>query len=223
MTVITISREYGSGGRKIAARVCELEGLRFFDKQLIARAATEIGMGEEDVADYPELEYKERRLHERLMDIIFGHGSTGKGTRITTPKLAWGGLEARLDQDWFVQLVNKTILAAYEEGDVVILGRGGQAVLKDQPGVLHVRIQASMDMRMWRLQEIEGMNYDKAQRLIEEHDKSSAAYLQRFFGVKWNDPMLYHLIINTSKIQPMMAAQIIIDAAHQIELEAVAG
>jgi cytidylate kinase len=223
VTVITISRQYGSGGRTIAARICELEGYRFFDKQLIAQAAIEVGLGEEDVVDYPEFEFRTKRLHERLMDVVLGPGTVGKRTKATTPVLSWGGLEARLDEDWFVKLVNDTILDAYQQGNVVIVGRGGQALLQDKPDVLHVRLEAPLEERLRRLQEIENVSYGKARELAERHDKASTRYLQRFFSVRWDDPALYHLMLNTGKLQHATAAQIIIDAAQQFELQRVAG
>ncbi len=215
MAVITLSREFGSGGRMIARRVCEALDYRFFDKQLIMQVAAEIGLSEADIVDYPERHYKVKSLRDRLA-AAFGSGARGGEAKATAPTLTWGGLEARMDEDWCVELVNNTIRAAYKQGNVVILGRGGQAVLRDMPGVLHVRVKAPLETRLRRLQEVEGLDRREARRQIARHDQDSARYLKRVFNVDWDDPFLYHLIINTGRWEPEAAAQLVVDAARQL-------
>ncbi len=222
MAVITVSRQFGSGGRRIARRASDLLGYRYFDKQAIIQAATEVGLGVEQVIDHPELYYEEKSRQERLWELLFGSRRMSIG-HASRPVLTWGGLEARLDEDWFVELVNNTIREAYRQGNIVIVGRGGQAVLQNEPGVLHVRIQAPLGTRLWRLQAYEGLNnVDEAQRLIERFDRASAEYLQRFHRIRWDDPALYHLIINTGKTDPELAAHVIVMAAKQLEAAAAA-
>jgi CMP/dCMP kinase len=213
MTTITVSRQFGSGGRKIAAQICETLGYRFFDKRLIEQVATEVGLTGQEFVDFSEQHFKEKTFMERLMQTIFG----ARSQAIPASRQTWGGLEAHLDEDWYVELINRAILSAHEEGKVIIVGRGGQAVLRDKPGVLHVRVQAPMITRIQRLQQFEGISSDLAAKLALDHDKASARYLERFFRIQWDDPMLYHLVINTGKWTTDTAAQVIANTAKQME------
>ncbi|MCZ7541037.1 MAG: cytidylate kinase-like family protein [Anaerolineae bacterium] len=82
----------------------------------------------------------------------------------------------------------------------MIVGRGGQAILQDIPNVLHVRVTAPEGARIARLQKIEGLGVEAAQQKIARQDRATAEYLGRFFGIRWDDPALYHLVINTGKV-----------------------
>ena len=214
MTVITVSRAFGSGGRKIAIRVGELLDYSYFDKQLITQAAADVGLAAENVLDFPEHAYKVKTFRERLAGLVGGAREQAVSLK---PMLSWGGLEARMDEDWCMELVSDVIRTAYQQGNLVIVGRGGQAILRDQPGVLHVRVQASLENRREHLRQVEGMSAREAREAIEQHDRASARYLERSFKVKWDDPLLYHLVINTGQWTPEAAAQIIVEAARQLE------
>lgn len=220
MTVITVSRAFGSGGREIAIRVGELLGYRFFDKQLITQAAADVGLAAENVLDFPEHAFQVKTFRERLAGLVGGAREQAVSLK---PKLSWGGLEARMDEDWCVELVNDAIRAAYQAGNVVIVGRGGQAILQDQPGVLHVRIEAPLEMRVDHLRRVEGMSANEARRAIEQHDQASARYLAHSFKVRWDDPLRYHLVINTGQWTLEAAAQVVVAAARQIETAPAAG
>jgi CMP/dCMP kinase len=218
MTTITISRQFGSGGSKIANQVCEILGYRYFDKRLIAQVATEVGLSEHGVVDYSEQHYREKPFIDRFMQTVFG----ARTASVPAPRQSWGGLEAHLDEDWSVELANRAIRSAYEEGNVVIVGRGAQVVLRDKPNVLHVRIQAPMETRVRRLQQTEGVSVEQATRIASEHDRASSRYLDRFFKTRWDDPMLYHLIINTGVWTPELAAAVIADAVQKMQTVTVA-
>jgi cytidylate kinase len=119
---------------------------------------------------------------------------------------------AQLDEDQAITLVRGTIQAAYKEGNVVILGRGAQAILKDMPDVLHVRIEAPLSARLQRIQDQEVISLEAAQVIATQRDKAAADYLDRFYGIDWSDPMLYDLVINTRKWGVESAAHLIANA-----------
>ncbi|NWG17253.1 MAG: cytidylate kinase-like family protein [Chloroflexi bacterium] len=210
MSAITISRQYGSGGNVIAVRVSEILGYRILDRRLIMQAAAEAGLPEQGFVDISEQEFKVKGFRDRLVELIFGPVLSHKSA---PPKLSWGGLEAQMDADWFVELVNATVLSAYQQGGVIIIGRGGQVILRDKPGVLHTRIEAPIETRIQRVQQAEGVNEITARQRIDEHDQASARYLRQNFKVQWDDPLLYHLVINTGKWNMESAAHIIVEAA----------
>jgi cytidylate kinase len=215
MSAITMSRQYGSGGNVIAVRVSEILGYRILDRQLIMQAAAEAGLPEQGFVDISEQEFKVKGFRDHLVELIFGPFA---GSKSAAPKLSWGGLEAQMDADWFVELVNSTMLSAYQQGGVIIIGRGGQVILKDKPGVLHVRIEAPIEKRIQWVQQAEGVNEITARQRIDEHDQASARYLRQNFKVQWDDPLLYHLVINTDKWDMESAAQIIVEAAKTLQI-----
>jgi cytidylate kinase len=212
MPVITISREYGSGGREIAQRLCEILGYTYFDKDLMAQVATEMDLSQADVVDLSEDTYKMRTFTERL----FGR----RRVRAEVPETPGteGGLRVEtLSESESIRLVRETILAAYERNNVVIVGRGGQAILREKPGVLHVRLIAPLGGRALNVKEREGLTLGEATERVRVKDAGAVAYLERFFHIDWNNPLLYHLIINTGKWESARVPEIVIAALMNLK------
>ena len=225
MAVITISRQFGSGGDEIANLLCQQSGCRLFDKFLLARAAAETGFSKEEIVDYSEDDHKVQTFLSRL----FG------SSRAIAQRSVWredvSGVRVaehvELTEDAVISLVRKAVEYAGRVGNTVIIGRGGQVILKDHPGALHVRIEAPLEDRILRVRNnpslvdqqfatpVEARRF--AQNLIETRDAASADYLKRFYGVDWSDPMLYHLVINTGKLTIEQAARLIDETARMLE------
>ncbi len=221
MGVITISRQVGSGGLDVAERLCEQLGYTFFDKRLMAEVATGVGLSAAEVVDFSEDDYKVKGFLERL----FGRGGwrptagqapgpeAGPGSALTIEQL---------DEPRLVEFVRRTILSAYHRGNVVIIGRGGQAILRDMPDVLHIRLEAPEGARIRRLMEREERSFSSAYQFIVDRDRANAQYLTEYFGIRWDDPMLYHLIINTGRLEPPAATQAIVAALNAMgEMEEI--
>lgn len=216
MAVITISRQYGSGGNEIAAQVCEMLGYRSFDKRLMAQVAHEMGLAENEIVDFSENDYKVGGFLDRLINWrssrVIAQTSTWKeetsGARVKA-------VEA-LDESYAISLVQSTIHAAYKRGNVVIVGRGGQVILKEKPDALHVRLEAPLETRLKRVQTQEGVSPAVAQDIITSRDRAAADYLKRFYNINWADPMLYHLVINTGRWEATAAARLIVNAASHL-------
>jgi len=213
MPVITISREYGSGGVQIAERLCEILGYSYFDKNLMARVAAEMGISQAEVVDFSEDTYRMRSFLERL----FGRRRMQTEVPAAAPTASSLRVET-LSEAAGIDLVKDTILAAYERDNVVIVGRGGQAILRDKPGVLHVRLIAPLGGRALRVKEREGIALAEATDLASSKDQAAVAYLERFFQIDWNNPMLYHLILNTGKWELVDVAQVIISALTNMKI-----
>jgi cytidylate kinase len=215
MPVITISRQFGSGGDEVAARVCSILGYRYMDKWLLRQVAKEVGLSENEVVDFSEEQYKARSFLESL----FGARNRIVATASTRTRTASGATEivdARLDEEQCINLVRAAVQAAHERGNFVVVGRGSQVILQEKPDVLHVRIEAPMTLRMMNVQESENMSPAEARTLIGQRDVASAQYLERFFGVRWDDPLLYHLLINTGRCDIETAARTIASAAEHL-------
>ncbi len=216
MSIITISRQVGSGSEQVATRIAELLGYRYFDKSLMTQVAAEIGLSENEVVDFSEGHYKAVTFVERLL------GSRSHiVAQVSTRRRDSTGAETlsmeQLNEAYCIDLIRTTIRAAYERGNVVILGRGGQAILQDLPGVFHVRIEAPMEARILRMQAEKRMSAAAAREWAIEQDRLTAEYLSRFFRIRWDDSTLYHLVINTGKLELEIAAQFIASAITQLQ------
>lgn len=213
MAVVTISRQYGSGGDEVASRVCELLGYRYFDKRMMAQVASEAGLSSKDVIDSPEDRHQATSFLERLF------GRKVSEAWVTTDEVSGDRIVemTELDSKRFIAVVRSLIQTACEQGNVVILGRGGQAVLKNQPGVLHVRIEMPFDERVRRVNEQQRFGRPEVARdFVAERDRAAADYLRSYYNVDWADPALYHLAINTGLVDVEAAAHIIVDALQYL-------
>jgi cytidylate kinase len=213
MPVITISRHYGSGGIEIARRLCEILGYSYFDKTLMVRVAAEVGISEKEVVDLSVDTYKMRGFLERL----FGRRRTSTLIPTATANSDRLRVEA-LDEAASINLVKDTIIAAYERDNVVIVGRGGQAVLRDKPGVLHIRITAPQGARALRVKERENIPFGQATELVRTRDQAAADYLKRFFDINWENPLLYHMIINTGWWELEDTSELIVNALTHLQI-----
>jgi len=218
MTVITISRQYGSGGDQIAERLCKILGYQQFDKQMIIQAAVEAGISEKEVYDYSEDNHRVQSFLDRLFSRSSAMG--------TVP--IWGAVgdiylpqEVQLSEDVMQSLVQKAIRSAHHIGNMIILGRGSQVVLQNEPDTLHVRIEAPLEDRIqtvkeWLKAEKQAFHANvelrrEAQDLIVERDAASQDYIKRFFQTNWTTPTLYHVVLNTGKLSLERATELIVD------------
>jgi cytidylate kinase len=215
MTVITISRQFGSGGDEIVERICRILGYQPFDKKLIEKAALEAGLSDQEVVDYSEENFKVAHFLDRL----FGRNQPVAKVRVWKEDVQ--GVrqmeELPLSEANALALVQRAIEAACRIGNVVVVGRGGQILLKDCPDILHVRIIAPMEERIQRVKQEYKLERRPAQDLIEAHDSASADYVKRLYGYDWADPLLYHLVLNTGKLEPEAAARLVVEATHRFQ------
>ena len=122
--------------------------------------------------------------------------------------------EAR--QQAYLQAVQMVIEKQARQGNVIIVGRAGQSILQDHPQVLHLRVVASLEIRIQRIVDAHGVSRQAARAQIEDSDSYRADYLQRFYGINWDDPTLYHLIINTGHITLVIAAKVVCAAISEL-------
>ena len=221
MAVVTISREAGSGAEEIARRVCEMLDYAYLDKELMASVAaevglTEAGLTETDVIDYSEKNYEVKNFIERILR----PGPRWVG-HVVTPVVTEEGIETltlrQLNETECINLIKGTLRAAYHKDNIVVIGRGGQSILREMPKALHVRIDAPLKQRIQRVHEQQKVNWEDARESILDHDDAAAQYLYQFFGIQWDDPLLYHLVINTGRWSVEAAAQIIVDAVKLLK------
>ena len=106
----------------------------------------------------------------------------------------------------------ETLLQLAELGGVILIGRAGNIVTSKLPHVLHVRLVAPLEDRIERICHDDHKTPDEAREFCLEEEQARARYLKTYFNADINDPLHYHLIINTSRVSPHHAAQLIADA-----------
>lgn len=183
--VVTVSREYGSGGAAIAAKLAALVGYRLLDRALIDRIASVAHVDPGTAARYDE---QVDRWVERLGRSLWFGGIDA---------VAEVDREGVLDAARAASLAARVINEAAEIGDCVIVGRGAQCVLRDRPDVFHVFVYASLPDRVRRIRARLGEAAD-VEGVIDAMDRERAAYVRRHFGAGWLDPRLYELMVNAA-------------------------
>jgi cytidylate kinase len=225
MSVITISRQYGSGGDEIAETLRKNFGYRIFDKFILAEAALDAGLSEQEIVDYSEDQYKTQNFFERLF------GRSRPVAQMSTWVEVKGGVriteDLSLNEEQALSFVRKAVVTAFQMDNMVIIGRGGQVILSDRPNVLHVRVEAPFEERLHRVRgypQLASQTFSDsvearraAQDLIETRDAASSDYLKRFYNVDWSDSGLYHIIFNTGKLGIEQVAGVIADLAKHTE------
>lgn len=212
MAVITISRQYGSYGDAMAESVCDKLGYRSLDRGLLRSLAAELGITPGKTIGLSEERYRPQTLMERF----FAHA----GPRTRHPEL-WADYGKWIaDGQLAAEAAIRLIYAAYDQGNVVIIGRGGQVVLSGKPDVLHVRLVAPLELRVRRHQVRAGLTAEAAREEVLAADRASAEFIQRYFDADVTDPILYNLSLNIGKLPLATAADVIIAALSALPARA---
>ena len=197
MRVITISREYGSGGGEIAARLARRLGWQLIDHEVVVRVAEKLHVSEEEAEEHDE------RV-EGLASRIF------KSLRLMHPTMpVTVDIPPSMDSRAFYEARCQIIEGAVASGQVVIVGRGAQAHLAERRDVLHVRIVAPFALRLAYVMSREGLDRAAAQARILQKDQERARYLQTFYHRQPGDPHLYDLVLNTGILDLESAVDVI--------------
>ena len=190
--VITISREYGSGGRLIAKQLSEKLGITFYDKQLIAEVAKKTGFSENFIRDTEH----QRPTNSFLFDLY---------TTVATPSVP--------DQVFIAQA--KVIKEAAAKESCVIVGRCADYILRDEPNVLRVFVHAPLDQRIRRAREEYGAEEENLESYVIRQDKARASYHNYFAAGRWGQSREYDLCVN-SRIGIGASVQVIKAAAKAL-------
>ena len=197
--VITIGRQFGSGGRKIGERVAEILGIKFYDKELIILAAKKSGINLEllDTID-------EKATNSLLYTLAMGSSIYGGSTNV--------GYDIPINDKLFLTQ-SEIIKELAEEGPCVIVGRSADYVLRDYPGHLGVFVYADQKARIARVAEREGIGQNAAKDLVNKTDKRRANYYNFYTGRKWGQHENYKMCVDSEMLGAEGAAQLIASAA----------
>lgn len=183
--VITIEREYGSGGADIAKRIATRLGWTLWDQRLTNEIARHM---ECDCRVVEEHEEKRDPLYHRLL-MAFMRGSFEGSLNAPRLKMA--------DTDCVREVAERVVKRAAEAGECVIVGRGSAYYLQSRKDAFHVFVFAPLDEKIRRLQ-ANGKSHDEAIQLAETVDRDRAAFIKQYFGVEWPDRQRFDLMINST-------------------------
>ena len=178
--IITISREFGSGGRTVGREVADKLGIRCYDCELIERIAQESGLANEYIADKGEYAPHGNRLAN-----IFSSGRSLNG--ISTQ-----------DYVWSVQ--KKVILDLAQKESCVIVGRCADYILREAQDCLRVFIHASIKKRAERIVEVYGERDDSPEKRLQERDKRRKAYYHFYTDMEWGVAQNYHISLDSGAL-----------------------
>ena len=182
--VITIGREFGSGGREIGMALAEKLGVKCYDKELLAIVAKESGLSEEILNSLDE-----RPTNSFLYSLVMDTYAMGYSTS--------SYIDMPLNQKAFMAQYD-TIKNLAEQESCVIVGRCADYALKDREDCYTVFIKASMEAKIKRVSRIYNLNEDKAKDLIVKTNKKRANYYNFYANRKWGDSRTYDLCLDSS-------------------------
>ena len=197
MRAITISREYGSGGGEIAARLAKRLAWQLIDHQVVVRVAQMLHVSQAEAQEHDECV---ESLPSRIL----------KSLRLVHPTMPVT-VDIPFTMDWraFHEARSQIIEGAVASGHVVIVGRGAQAHLAQSNDLLHVRIIAPLEARIAYVMSREGLDQAAAQARILQKDQERARYLETFYHRHPSDPHLYDLVLSTGILDLESAVDVI--------------
>ena len=195
--IITIARQFGSGGREIGQALAEKLGIGFYDKELISLAAKESGV---DPKIFENVD--ERATNSLLYSLSMGLFSLGNGFS------SMGDLPVN---DKLYILQHKIIKQLAEKGPCVIVGRCADYILSDNKDCVSVFIHANLDYRTERAVRVHNVDEARAEQIVTKTDKTRANYYSFYSGHRWGMAENYDLCIDSSKLGKEQIVDLIID------------
>lgn len=191
--IITISREFGSGGRFIGEEVAKKLGIKYYDKEIISQIAEKSGFSTEYIQKNVELSPK-----RGLFAYAFaGRDITGKSV-----------------EDMVYEAQRKVILEIAEKESCVIIGRNADFILKDRENVLNVFIHGNMPEKVQRICKLYHVTETEAVKIIADTDKRRMTNYNFYTEQKWGKASNYTLSLNSSELGYDMCEKIIMDCAR---------
>ena len=190
--IITISREFGSGGRFIGEEVAKKLGIKYYDKEIIGQIAKESGMAPEYIKENAELSPKKG---------IFAYAFTGRD------------ITGKSVEDMVYEAQRKVILDLAEKEPCVIIGRNADFILKDRDDVLNVFIHGDMPEKIQRIMRLYKVNEQEAIKMMADTDKRRRTNYDFYTDQKWGKASNYTLSLNSSQLGYDRCEKIVIECS----------
>jgi cytidylate kinase len=201
--VLTIEREYGSGGADIARKLAERLGWKLWDQLMTDEIARQMDCESRAVEQHEE---RRNPLYYRLFKAFMRGSFEGS---LNAPRLKI------VDAECIREVAERVVRAAAKEGNSVIVGRGSAYYLRDHPDAFHVFVYAPFEEKVNRLRAM-GKTEEEAIELAETVDRDRAAFIKQYFDVDWPTRHFFHLMVN-STIGDEAVVQTILNAVALFE------
>ena len=188
MAVITISRQFGAGGKTLGEILAKKLNYQFINEDIIQMVADKARVSKGWV------ESVEQEAGGKLLNWMARIVPKSYVERIL------GGDSGYLDEEVYVGILREVITQVAEEGNVIILGRGGQYILQKHPGVFHLLLIAKKEDRIEFMEEHYNLRPTQAKQVVEKQDKRRTNLYRKFGKEDYDRPGLYNLILNMSKL-----------------------
>ena len=202
MAVITISKEFATDSQEVAARLAAKLGYEYIGKRLVSEIAKQLKISEADAETF-------RKTHQsRILRFL------DRYTYSIIQKVV-GREYSSLDDKKYYEVTKKLVENLYEADNVIILGWGGQCILKGRPRAFHVRLVRDLESKVRKVMDRFNVDEKTAGEIIEREERDSREYIKHFFKANWNDPSLYDLVIDMGKNGVDEAVELIIQGVEK--------
>jgi len=209
MPIVTISRQYASGGGEVAEKVAARLDTILLDRELIQETARRLGLPEDVVSEHDE---RGESLISRLVSALrVSYPDASAPADILDPGAEVLDISSRA----YVQVTEQVIQEAARSGNAVIVGRGSQFVLRNHPHALHVHVYAQFDFRVQSIMAERSVERKEADHIVRDFDAARARYARHFYRADWQSSQHYHLMIDAGTLGRDLATDLICTAvAH---------
>ena len=197
MAVITISRQFGAGGRTLGRMIGKKLNYRFLDDLILQEIANQAQVSKNMVISM------ERTAGSMLSKMISGLLSSDYIDRLM------GEGKGYMDEEVYVQTLYEVMRKLATEGNVILTGRGGQYILEDFEGAFHILLVANKDDRIKFMQRHYNLSDAKAEAAVLSGERRRTNLYKKFGKKDYNDPIHYHLSLNMSRISLEKAVDLI--------------
>ena len=209
MSVVTISRLYGSGGSEVAVRVADSLGWALLDNGVIDGVAARLGIAPAEVAAREE---RVPSLVERIAEAM-ALGSPDWLAPLSASK------RPPTDEQ-LLDVTRHIVDEALARGPLVVVGRGAQSMLAERADALHVFCYASRGALIARSMSRDKLDESAAAKLVDETNAQREQWVKKHFNRAWREHSNYHLAVNTEWLGIQRAAELVVDAARSLGLSA---
>jgi len=204
MPIVTISRQYGSGGSEVAERVATALGWHLYDNAMVTEVARRLGLSIEEVSAREE---RVPSLPERIASAM------ALGVPEVMPTVA--DLATEPSEERIVEVTKRVIEEAVHAGPAVLVGRGAQCMLAARADALHVFCYAPPDALVSYAITNLGVAPGDARRAVDAKNHEREQYVKRYWKRNWRDLANYHLCVNTAWLGLDGAAEVIVQLARE--------
>jgi len=183
--VLTLSRELGAGETQFAATLAERLKMHVYDRELLEQEAAALGIPE---AEMEQIDEQPASIFKRFRP---------------------GSIYQR-----YIEALEQIMRQLAQRGEVILVGRGGNCLLRDDPRAFHVRLVAPMLVRLRRVMEYRWVREGVAKKLIAESDAQRRSFYENYFGVDWASPLEYHITANSGRLGPAALELVSVAAKH---------